>query len=70
VLDGDWLLHRQQLVEPEVLAVALRLAQVPMHLLVRQVDGARRSRGILLAHENIHPGTVCQPRSSSWSSAR
>ena len=60
VLDRDRALRAQELLEPEVLAVALRLAEIPVDLLVGEVDAgvsdawsARGSRA-LVAHAE-HP---------------
>ena len=71
VLARQRLLRIQQPVEPKILAIGERTAQVPVHALVGQID-LRRCIGRLrgrAAHLNIQEGTRRQPCSSSRSRA-
>jgi hypothetical protein len=72
VLIGQGVLSTEQFVEIEVLRVAQGLAQVPMYLLVAQIDeGLRLRNGFADAQVlNTQPGTVRQLASNSRSRRR
>ena len=72
VLIGQGALRAQQFIEIEVLRVAQGLAQVPMHLLVAQIDeGLWPWSGFADAQVlNTQPGTVRQLASNSRSRRR
>ncbi len=72
VLVGQRMLRIQQLVEIEVLRIAQGLAEVPMHLLVAQID-ERPGCGCGFFHIQVlktQPGTVRQPASKVRSKRR
>ncbi len=72
VLVGQGMLSIQQLVEIEVLRVAQRLAEVPMYLLVAQIDEWLEFAALCASFQvlNTQPGTVRQPASNSRSKRR
>src|SRR5687767_15363060 len=70
LFDRVRLLGIEQFVELQIFPVGLRRTEVPVHRLALQID-------LVVGHvvsdqlsENTQRGTVCQPRTSSRSSAR